>query len=90
LVRWRTLPKPKEDGGWGLKNIYFFGQTLAAKSSQRMINHEDFGGKVTLVKCIDPKTIEDWIRKEVKSHSETSMICKALVRAFPLVGKWLA
>jgi hypothetical protein len=32
LVKWSKLAKPKESEGWGLKNIHFFGQALAAKS----------------------------------------------------------
>jgi hypothetical protein len=31
LVKWKAIAKPKEEGGWVLKNIYYFGKSLAAK-----------------------------------------------------------
>ena len=30
LINWKKLAKPKKDGGWGIKNIFIFGQELAA------------------------------------------------------------
>jgi hypothetical protein len=40
LVKWKNIAKPKEEGGWGLKNIHFFGNSLAAKSLWRVIKSE--------------------------------------------------
>jgi hypothetical protein len=31
LVKWQAVVKPKDLGGWGLKNIHLCGKTLAAK-----------------------------------------------------------
>jgi hypothetical protein len=55
-----------------------------------MINHEGLWGKVIMEKYIVPQIVVEWIRKEVESHSGTLVVWKALMRAFPLVGKWLA
>jgi hypothetical protein len=32
LIKWNKIAKPKEDGGWGFKNIYHFGQALASST----------------------------------------------------------
>jgi hypothetical protein len=31
LVSWKKIAKPKKSGGWGIKNIFTFGKSLAAK-----------------------------------------------------------
>ena len=31
LASWTTIARPKLPGGWGLKNISYFGKALAAK-----------------------------------------------------------
>jgi hypothetical protein len=30
-IKWQAVVKPKDLGGWGLKNIHLCGKTLAAK-----------------------------------------------------------
>jgi hypothetical protein len=35
-------------------------------------------------------SVEDWIRKERKSFRGAFMVWKGLVKAFPIVGKWVA
>jgi hypothetical protein len=37
LVRWKNILKFEEDGGWGLKNIHYFGNTLETKSLWRKL-----------------------------------------------------
>jgi hypothetical protein len=31
LASWKKLAAPKENGGWGLKNLFLFSKALAAK-----------------------------------------------------------
>jgi hypothetical protein len=38
---------------------------------------------------IAPRRMEDWIRKEVTAFGGASVIWKDLVKAFPLLVKWL-
>jgi hypothetical protein len=42
-----------------------------------------------VVKYISLEFFEDYIRKKVKRHNGESIIWKAIVRGFPLVGKWM-
>jgi hypothetical protein len=30
-VKWKYIAKPKEEGGWGLKNIHLFGNVISCK-----------------------------------------------------------
>jgi hypothetical protein len=45
LVKWDRIAKPKELGGWGLKNMYAFNQALVAKSLWRMLFNKGLWGK---------------------------------------------
>jgi len=44
------------------------------------------------VKYLAPGSVEDWLRREVKSHhrGKASVIWKALVKDFLLASKWVA
>ena len=44
LISWKDLALPKKKGGWGLRNMYFFVEALAAKSCWRMIFNQGCGG----------------------------------------------
>jgi hypothetical protein len=46
--------------------------------------------EVLIQKYIHPLSVLDWIRAPNKSVISASIVWKALVQAFPLVGKWLA
>jgi hypothetical protein len=60
LVKWRKFATPKELGGWGLKNIHFFAQALAARSLWSLIDCETLWGCV--MKSNDP----DYFRHEMR------------------------
>jgi hypothetical protein len=36
-VNWKRIAKQKKTSGWGIKNIYTFGKSLAAKSFWRCL-----------------------------------------------------
>jgi hypothetical protein len=40
LVKWKVITKSKEEGGWGLKNIHYFGNYLVEKILWRAISRE--------------------------------------------------
>lgn len=66
MVKWRKLTKPKEDGGWGLKNIHLFRMALAAKSLWRLMHNEGLWREIMIAKYIAPRSIEDWIKRDVE------------------------
>jgi hypothetical protein len=76
--------------GWlGLKNIFSFSKALAAKSSQRLIKTSSLWTHVVHQKYISPLSILDWIRTTNKSSMGISIIWKALIKDFDLVGNGL-
>lgn len=88
LVKWSHVALPKELGGWGLKNIYTFAQALADKSLWRFIQNNSLWGRVLKSKYLPRQSIVEWIRQPHKS-SKGSIISRALVSSFPLVGPWV-
>lgn len=88
LVKWSKLAMPKELGGCGIKNLVRFSKALAAKILWRLIHNQMFWGKVMVSKYMDGSTFEEWFRRPRKSVSNSSLVWKALVDAFPLIGDW--
>ena len=52
LIRWDRIMRPKDSGGWGLKNIFNFGTTLAAKNMWRCFFVMAFSSEVSKDKYI--------------------------------------
>lgn len=88
LVSWRELAVPKAHGGWGLNNIVLFSKALGTKSVWWLIQSNGFGHRWS-ERYIAPETVDGWIRYPVKSLNNVSIIWKAVILAFPLVGNWL-
>ena len=64
LVKWDRIVRPKELGGWGLKNLYVFNQALETKSLWRMFFNRGLCGKVMKEKYLENKEVEVWLRHE--------------------------
>jgi hypothetical protein len=62
LVKWLTIVMPKNLGGWGLKNIYLFSQSLAARSLWRLTHNFSLWGRVMRSKYLVGKSMEEWYR----------------------------
>ena len=60
-VRWENIAVPKGLGGWGLKNIFHFAKSLAAKGSWRILQMDNIWTYVMNHKYIKPFSLEDWI-----------------------------
>eukprot|EP00253_Pinus_taeda_P030815 PITA_30815 len=73
-VAWDKVARPKEWGGWGIKKLYDFSLSLAAKSSWRLIKLENLWTRVVGRKYIDPIPLEDWIRSQNKKKKNVSML----------------
>lgn len=52
VVKWKNIAKPKEEGAWVLKNIYFFRKSVATKSLWRVIKHEGLWKQIIMQKYI--------------------------------------
>ena len=89
-VRWDHIATPKALEGWGLKNIFLFSKSLAAKMGWRLISTTSLWTEVISQKCISPRSILEWIRDPNKSHTGGSIIWKALITSFGIIGMaWL-
>jgi hypothetical protein len=81
---------PKYLGGWGLKNIFLFTKALAAKLGWRLISTENLWTQVVTHKYIQPDSLMEWIRRPSKKYFVASIIWKALVSSFDVIGDGLA
>lgn len=68
-ITWEKVERPKEWGGWGIKDIKAFGSSLIAKSGCRIINMNNLWTKVVKCKYIDPTPLENWIRNPEKEEA---------------------
>lgn len=89
-VAWEKVARPKEWGGWGIKNLTDFSLSLAAKSGWRTINMENLWTKVVKWKYIDPVPLEEWIRNPNKKGRNASVVWKATTEAFKVIEQGLA
>jgi hypothetical protein len=89
LASWRKLATPKALGGWGIKNIFMFSKALAAKCKWRLIEGKGLWAHIIKDKYIPHDTIVDWIREPEKCSQNGSIIWKAILQDFPLIGRWL-
>eukprot|EP00253_Pinus_taeda_P015079 PITA_15079 len=89
-VAWDKIARPKEWGGWGIKNLHDFSISLAAKSGWRLITSENLWTRVVKRKYIDPMPLEEWIKNTNKKGRHFSVIWKATVEAFKIIEQGLA
>jgi len=89
-IAWGKIARPKEWGGWGIKNLACFSQSLAVKLAWRIITMENLWTVVIKRKYIDPLTTLDWIRMPHKSSKNSSVVWKAVVVSVNIIEKGLA
>jgi hypothetical protein len=87
LASWSSIVVPKNLGGWGLKDIRPFARALAGQNIWRLSQGNSLWSRVLHSKYFANLSIVEWFHFPVKS-SKGSIMWKALVEAFPLVGKW--
>jgi hypothetical protein len=66
-TRWKSISKPNNEGGWGLKNIHTFGVAIVGKSMWNLITKENLWNSLMWQKYLVPYSILTWIRREEKS-----------------------
>eukprot|EP00253_Pinus_taeda_P017522 PITA_17522 len=89
-IAWDKIARPKEWGGWGIKNLACFSQSLAAKLAWRLNSNENLWTSVSKRKYIDPLSTLDWIRLPQKSSKNSSVIWKVVVASVNIIEKGLA
>jgi hypothetical protein len=81
--------KPKKDGGWGIKNIFIFGQALAAKRLWRCLMLPGLWHKVILQKYLKIKTMESWFRQGRNKWNGTSNFWRDLTSSMNIITDWM-
>lgn len=89
-VIWDRIAILEALGGWGLRNIFLFFKSLAAKMGWRLISTNSLCTKVISQKYISPGSIMEWIRDPNKSHAGVSIIWKVLIASSGIIKDVLA
>ena len=66
LISWDKMEKPKEIGGWAIRNIYLFSRSTNAKILWRTLFLESLWHRAILAKYFKTSSIEQWIRNPNK------------------------
>jgi hypothetical protein len=90
LTKWKNIARPKDYGGWGIKNISWFAQSLAAKSCWRGLFGTGLWNTVLNKKYLKGVDIISWLRREDHNSQGTSIIWKNYMCSFPIIKRWLA
>jgi len=89
LISWEKIAKPKKLGGWGIKNIYTFGKSLATKSLWRCLMVPSLWHEVILSKYLRKKSVVEWLRKGSRKWYGGSNIWRALTSSLTIINDWL-
>jgi hypothetical protein len=58
-VKWKSVAKPKIQGGWGLKNVHIFCQDLTTRSMWSFITKTSVWIKILVQKYMAPLNVVD-------------------------------
>ena len=86
-VAWDKITKPKEWGGWGIKNLPSFSKSLAAKLAWRLISSDYLWASVIKRIYINQGSVLDWIRSLVKYSKNASIVWKAVVASVQTIER---
>jgi len=70
LCNFQSLAKPKNVGGWGIKNLDLFNKALAEKWLWRGLSTEGIWKKVIREKYLYVVSIPLWFRLDTKSQAD--------------------
>ena len=73
-------------GGWGLKDLNFFSKESVGKRIWRILKGEGLWPMVVINKYISPLSVEEWFRSRDKNYMNMSIMWKAILHAFDLIG----
>jgi len=88
LAKCSSLANPKYLGGWGVKDLPLFARALDGRNLWHLSIGNTVWTKVMISEYLPNLSVIEWFRQLNKS-SKGSIVWKALVEAFPLVGEWV-
>jgi len=89
LCNWETIARPKKAGGWGLRNIFFLNNALAANTLWRGLTKVGIWHNVIKDKYLPYSSVSTWFRTINRSQGLASPIWKNILKAILLLDHWL-
>jgi hypothetical protein len=90
LANWKKIARPKDNGGWGIRNLYWFAQSLSSKSCLRGIFGKGLWNLVLKKKYLKGIYLTSWLCKEEYKFQVASFIWKIFMGSLPIIKQWLA
>ena len=85
LISWDVLARPKVYGEWGIKIIFHFGFSLAAKNLWRDLFSKGSWSYVLKTKYLKQENVYEWISNENKRFKGISNSWNCLLNSFSVV-----
>ena len=89
-MSWEHLTWPKDFGGWGIKNIFWFSIALRAKRFWMVLHNRGLWHQVLISKYLKNQSIVACLRETNFIIQHASVIWKGLIQTLPWIGKCLA
>jgi len=86
LSNWKNISKPRKVGGWGIKNIFFFGKALAVKILCRCLMFSSLWHEVIMKKYLKKNTVGKWFGHGRKNWNRTSNFWRALTSLVNIIS----
>ena len=64
LMDWQLLSKPKDSGGWGIKNLAWFNISLRLKSLWMVLHGSGIWHQVIIAKYLKNGSVVSWLREK--------------------------
>lgn len=90
LVKWKTLSKPMCYGGWGVKNVFYFGKALSAKSLWRGLLGQGIWKIVIMDKYLRNRSIDEWLRDDQRGSWYMPNMWNNCMSSSSILVKWIA
>jgi hypothetical protein len=90
LTKWKNIARPKHFGGWGIKQISWFAQSLDAKSCWRRLFGSGLWNSVLCKKYFQGIDLISWLRRDTHNTQGTSVIWKNFMDSLPIIKRCLA
>lgn len=91
LARWSLIAKPKNKGGWGIRDLNLFNKALASKSLWRALFHDGIWSVTMRRKYLKGVDVVSWLRsKKHFAFQIASIIWKNILTTLLVVKRWIA
>ena len=74
LSNWKYLTWPKENGGWGIKNLNWFSIALRLKNLWMVLQNKGLWHQVIISKYLKNNPVVSWIRGKLFMSRGVSVI----------------